>query len=140
MDEQYKITYAPHTVILSPDNMISEYRLHHGVLEFRLKPELFLDASGGIQKLIWEKSPLDTQIARYIKATLKQQQPIRWADVEEVELGGIDRSDFPDLCDVFIERAIWIETGEELDEDDLRQLHKFNSDKVYEEALEICHG
>jgi hypothetical protein len=43
-------------------------------------------------------------------------------DVEDLEVDGVDTRDYPDFCDAYFSRAIWVETGKELTDDELEAL------------------
>ncbi len=49
-------------------------------------------------------------------------------------MSGVDRSDYPDFCDAFIESASW-ENGIELTESELEQLNDEHPELVNEEAF-----
>ena len=57
-------------------------------------------------------------------------------EVEIGDIGGVDPRDYPDFCDAYIESAIWLDTGLELDDADLDRLQDKYADLVYEMAFE----
>lgn len=42
--------------------------------------------------------------------------------VEDIHVGGVDSSDYPDFCDAYIESAVWKDSGEYLTEEELEAL------------------
>lgn len=54
------------------------------------------------------------------------------AKISEVEVEGIDMSDFPDFCDSYISSASY--EGRELTEEELDKLNE-NRDYVYEQTI-----
>ncbi len=55
-------------------------------------------------------------------------------ELEIEEFDGIDFSDYPDFCDAYISKAYWIDTGEELSDDEMEELNE-NGDLVYEAVM-----
>lgn len=51
---------------------------------------------------------------------------LRGKDVCDVEIDGVDRRDHPDYCDAYFSSAVWCDSGNELDDDDLIQLAEEN--------------
>lgn len=62
------------------------------------------------------------------------------SDIEDCEIAGVDRRDYPDYCDAYIERASWKSTGKDLTEEELDELHDKHSDWVYEEVMRQVHN
>lgn len=61
--------------------------------------------------------------------------------VDGIDIDGIDPSDYPDFCDAFICAAHWVDTGEDLSDEELEDLQECNQDMVYEMAYErACCG
>jgi len=58
---------------------------------------------------------------------------IRDRKIIDLEIDGIDRDDHPKYCDAFIAKAIWADSGKELNEDELEELSE-QSDIVNELA------
>ena len=56
--------------------------------------------------------------------------------VEDITVDGVDRGDYPDLCDAFADHAIWKATGEELTNEELDDLQEQHPDEIHEIALE----
>jgi hypothetical protein len=54
-------------------------------------------------------------------------------DILDVEVEGINTSDYPDFCDAYITKAAWSD-GTELTEDELDELNN-DSDFVYRSVL-----
>lgn len=54
-------------------------------------------------------------------------------DIQNIEIGGVDSTDYPDYCNAFIEYAEYLD-GTELTDDDYEEIN-FNSDLVYKEVL-----
>ena len=51
------------------------------------------------------------------------EKPIFMIDlVENIEVDGVDTSDYPDFCDAYFSHAVWKETGIELTDDELEKL------------------
>ncbi len=53
--------------------------------------------------------------------------------VTDIEIEGIDGSDYPDFCDAYISNATWEDTGEALTEEELDKLNE-NGEFVYEQV------
>jgi hypothetical protein len=51
---------------------------------------------------------------------------IDFDNVTDIEIDGIDTSDYPDFCDAFILSAVWKDTGIELNEDELDALSEID--------------
>lgn len=56
-------------------------------------------------------------------------------DIEDIELAGIDTSDYPDFCDAYICGAYWRSTGQALTEDELNEVQDKYPDFVYEAVM-----
>jgi hypothetical protein len=61
-------------------------------------------------------------------------------EVVDIEVDGVDTSDYPDFSDAFFYNAVWADTGENLDDDDLATLQEQESDLLYEMAMEKCQS
>ena len=59
--------------------------------------------------------------------------------VKNLEIEGVDMSDFPDFCDAFFSYAEF-ENGTPLTDSELEQLTSENYDVVNEMALDYCYG
>jgi hypothetical protein len=55
----------------------------------------------------------------------------RGRKVVDLEVDGIEMSDYPKFCDAFISRATWNDTGQELTDEELEDLTSEDSDLVY---------
>ena len=42
--------------------------------------------------------------------------------ITDLEVDGVNTSDYPDFCDAFFSKGKWIETGKELTDDELDEL------------------
>ena len=58
--------------------------------------------------------------------------------IDGIEVDGVDTKDYPDFCDAYISRAVYADTGEELDEEELSTLTDENPELVNEMAIESC--
>jgi len=56
---------------------------------------------------------------------------ITWEDVVDVEIGGVDRNDYPDFCDGYIESAYNIKADRPCTEEELEELEA-DSDSMYQ--------
>ncbi len=56
--------------------------------------------------------------------------------VVDVEVDGVDPSDYPDFCDAYFSHAVYADTKEELSDDELEELTEKNGDVVNEMAYE----
>ncbi|MCB0448457.1 MAG: hypothetical protein KDD03_13300 [Gelidibacter sp.] len=57
-------------------------------------------------------------------------------NVEDIEIEGVDPSDYPDLCDAFIARAFNLEANRECTEEELEYLQETYPEVVNEMAYE----
>jgi len=57
-------------------------------------------------------------------------------NVIDVEVDGVDPTDYPDFCDAYFCYAIWEDTKEELTDDELIKLTEECGDALYEMAYE----
>jgi len=57
-------------------------------------------------------------------------------DIEDITVAGVDRSDYPDICDAYPDHAVWKSTGIELTDDELESLHEQYPDEIHELAHE----
>lgn len=64
---------------------------------------------------------------------------INWADIDDVEIDGIDPGDFPDLCDSHAASATWADSGEALTEEELDRLNDDCQEEIWEMAYESFH-
>ena len=60
--------------------------------------------------------------------------------IEDIEVDGVDTRDYPHFCDAFFCRAVWIETGIELTDDELDELTETHPELLNEMAFESCIG
>ena len=58
--------------------------------------------------------------------------------IRDLEVDGVDSRDYPDFCDAFFCKGIWIETGLELTDDELEQLGYEYPELLNEMAYESC--
>lgn len=58
--------------------------------------------------------------------------------LDDVEIDGIDRSDYPDLCDAYISSACF-KDGTPLNDDELDYIQQHYSDYVYKKAMDSFH-
>lgn len=58
---------------------------------------------------------------------------INVSELEDIELDGVDISDYPDLCDAFVSFARWKDTGVELTDEELERI---DGGEVSEMALQ----
>ena len=56
--------------------------------------------------------------------------------VENLEIDGVDKNDYPDFCNAFFGRAQWIESGDELTDDELEALGDQYPEVLNEMAFE----
>ena len=56
--------------------------------------------------------------------------------LDDIEIEGVDPSDYPDFCDAFISSATWKDTGEDLTDDELGYLMDKCPDLAHELATE----
>lgn len=57
-------------------------------------------------------------------------------DVVDAEVDGVDTRDYPDFCDAYFSRAIFADTGEELNEAQLDRLKNLYWDELFNAAME----
>jgi len=57
-------------------------------------------------------------------------------NVIDVEVDGVDPTDYPDFCDAYFCYAIWEDTKEELTDDELIKLTEECGDALHEMAYE----
>ena len=60
-------------------------------------------------------------------------------EIMDVEVDGIDMGDYPKLCDAYISRAVWGDTGEELTDSEIEELNE-NYEFVNEKAHACVRG
>ena len=56
-------------------------------------------------------------------------------EVVDVQVDGVDSKDHPDYCDAYFSRAIFSDTGEELNDDELLKLTEENPETLNEMAF-----
>ena len=56
--------------------------------------------------------------------------------IENLEVDGVDTRDYPDFCDAYLASATWIDSGEELTEDELIELGDTHPELLNEMAYE----
>ena len=59
--------------------------------------------------------------------------------VVDVEVDGVDGRDYPDFCDAYFSYAVFEDTGEELDEEDMDLLNEVYPEVLNEMAYESLH-
>lgn len=59
--------------------------------------------------------------------------------VVDVQVEGVDSRDYPDFCDAFFAYAVFQDTGEELDEEDIDLLNEVYPDILNEMAYDSLH-
>jgi hypothetical protein len=59
--------------------------------------------------------------------------------VVDVQVDGVDSRDYPDFCDAFFAYAVFEDTGEPLDDDDMDLLNEVYPDVCNEMAYESLH-
>jgi len=69
----------------------------------------------------------------------KKMNLFKGREIVDVEVEGIDMSDYPKLCDAHISRAMWGDTGEELTDTEIEELNE-NYEFVSEKAHECVQG
>jgi len=57
-------------------------------------------------------------------------------EVIDIEIGGINMSDYPKFCDAYVRSAIWAHSGRELDVDELEELQEKNYEAIYQIIFE----
>lgn len=57
-------------------------------------------------------------------------------DVQNLEVDGVDRKDYPDFCDAYFSYAEWVENGDELTDEQLDWLTEDYPEIVNEMAFE----
>lgn len=57
--------------------------------------------------------------------------------VVDVEVDGIDTSDYPDFCDAYFSRGVYEDTGEELTDSELDELTEKCADALYDKITDI---
>ena len=67
-------------------------------------------------------------------------RPIDLKLIDDIEVDGIDRSDYPDFCDAFIQSATWLDTGDNLTHSELDRLMELYPDLAHELATESFQG
>ena len=66
-------------------------------------------------------------------------QEMDLGNITNVEIEGIDTSDYPDFCDAFIANAEWEDTGEALSDKEVEALNSHYPDFVYEQVWESLY-
>ena len=56
--------------------------------------------------------------------------------VENIEISGVDKRDYPDFCDAYISSATWQDNGRELTERELERLTENSPELIIEMATE----
>lgn len=69
---------------------------------------------------------------------MKNENVICMTELENVQLDGIDRRDYPDFCDAFVAYARWKTTGEALTEEELYRIDPNATSALA--LLEVCGG
>jgi len=59
--------------------------------------------------------------------------------VVDVQVEDVDSRDYPDFCDAYFSYAVFEDTGEELDEDDMDLLNEMYPEVVNEMAYDSLH-
>jgi len=60
-------------------------------------------------------------------------------EVVDLQLAGVDRRDYPDFCDAYIESAYWADTGEALTDEELEKFNDENGDLLNQMAHESLY-
>ncbi len=60
-------------------------------------------------------------------------------NVCDVEVDGIDTTDYPDFCDAFVSSATWRSTGVPLNDAELDELNDLHHEFVYESVINYLH-
>jgi len=60
--------------------------------------------------------------------------------VIDIDIDGIDSTDYPDFCDAYVCSAIYEDTGKELSDDDYEKLNDQYHGEISAEALMISIG
>ncbi|MCK5017340.1 MAG: hypothetical protein KAS32_09760 [Candidatus Peribacteraceae bacterium] len=61
-------------------------------------------------------------------------------EIENLEVEGVDSTDYPDFCDAYFSSGTWMVSGEELTENELDELAQTYPGKVNEMAYESLLG
>ena len=56
---------------------------------------------------------------------------IKFNEVTNIELGGVDMNDYPDFCDAHVSTAVWKNTGLDLSPDELETLNDMDECRSY---------
>jgi hypothetical protein len=59
--------------------------------------------------------------------------------VVDVQVEGVDSKDYPDFCDAYFSYAVFQDTGEPLDDDDMDLLNEVYTDIINEMAYDSLH-
>ena len=89
---------------------------------------------GGCHKYFHEDD-INTTDGKCRDCTVRE---IDTSNICDVEVDGIDTSDYPDFCDAFISAATWKDTGEELNDSEIDALNN-EHDFVYGKVLDHLH-
>ena len=60
------------------------------------------------------------------------------SNITDIEIEGVDTSDYPDFCDAFIAGATWKDTGETLSDSEIEELNQ-HDDFVYDCVWDSLH-
>ena len=60
-------------------------------------------------------------------------------EVVDIEVDGIDASDYPDFCDAFASYAIWHDTGKPLTDDELEEFNEVCKDAIYDAVMRTIY-
>lgn len=56
-------------------------------------------------------------------------------NITNIEVDGVDTSDYPDFCDAYISSAQWVDSGTELSDHELDTLNDEYGEFVYENVI-----
>lgn len=59
--------------------------------------------------------------------------------VVDLEVDGVDSSDYPDFCDAYFSHAVWADTKEDLTDEELEELGEACGDVLGEMAVDSLH-
>ena len=62
----------------------------------------------------------------------EEKSEVKPDNVENVEIAGLDKKDYPKFCDAYFEKATFKDTGIELDDNELDELAEKFPDYLYE--------
>jgi len=63
---------------------------------------------------------------------------IKFSEVTNIELDGVDMKDYPDFCDAYISEARFADTKQPLTDEQLCELQEQNPDAFFEAVNDEC--